>query len=106
MTTSWILGLTRTCVKLSRETGLPMLTFDDHYEEGTYEEFLQRVYASYEHPANKKRLGQVFFNKLHKERPDVSSQIQGTLFDPFYHEYIHQKVYDQVGRLWYGEETE
>jgi len=77
-----------------------------NYEEGTYERFVQKVFASYEHPANQKRLGQVFFNKLHKERPDVAEKIQGTLFDPFYQEYIHQKVYDQVRRLWYGEEDE
>jgi hypothetical protein len=76
------------------------------YEEGTYEEFCDRVYASYEHPANTKRLGQVFFNKLHKERPDVAEKIRGTLFDPFYKEQIHPKVSDRVRSLWYGEEDE
>jgi hypothetical protein len=48
----------------------------------------------------------VFFNKLHKERPEIAEKIQGTLFDPFYQEHIHEKVYDQVRRLWYGEEDE
>lgn len=74
-------------------------------EAGSYEEFYERVYASYEHPANTKRLGQVFFNKLHKERPEIAAQIQGTMFDPFYREEIHPKISDRVRSLWCGEEN-
>jgi hypothetical protein len=79
------------------------MTFDDHYEDGTYEEFVDRVYASWEHPANQKRLGQVFFNKLHKERPDIASRIQGTMFDPFHQDYIHVKIGETVREMWYEE---
>jgi hypothetical protein len=79
------------------------MTCDDHYEDGTYEEFVDRVYASWEHPANKKRLGQVFFNKLDKERPAVAERIRGTMFDPFHHDYIHIKVAEVVKTLWYEE---
>jgi hypothetical protein len=77
---------------------------DDEYEEdGSYQEFVYRVFASHEHPANQKRLGQVFFNKLHKERPAIAAHIQGTMFDPFHQEYLHPKVYDVVKELWYEE---
>ena len=80
------------------------MTFDDEYvEDGSYEEFVDRVYASYEHPANQKRLGQVFFNKLHKERPAIAAHIQGTMFDPFHQDYIHIKVAEVVKTLWYEE---
>jgi hypothetical protein len=79
------------------------MTFDDHYEDGTYEEFVARVYASWEHPANQKRLGQVFFNKLHKERPAIAAHIQGTMFDPFHQDHIHIKVAEVVKTLWYEE---
>jgi hypothetical protein len=79
------------------------MTCDDHYEDGTYEEFVDRVFASYEHPANTKRLGQVFFKKLHKERPEIASQIKNTMFDPSASEYIHAKISDRVRSLWYEE---
>jgi hypothetical protein len=79
------------------------MTFDDHYEDGTYEEFVDRVFASWEHPANQKRLGQVFFNKLDKERPAIAAHIQGTMFDPFHQDYIHIKVAEVVKTLWYEE---
>lgn len=77
------------------------MTCDDHYEEGTYEEFVDRVHASWEHPANQKRLGQVFFNKLDKERPDIASRIRGTMFDPFHHDHIHVKIGETVRDMWY-----
>ena len=80
-----------------------IMTFDDHYEDGTYEEFVDRVLASHEHPANQKRLGQVFFNKLHKERPAIAAHIQGTMFDPFHYDFIHVKVSETVRDMWYEE---
>lgn len=70
------------------------------YDEDAYTEFVERVYASYEHPANKQRLGQVYFNKLKKERPDIAEKIRGTLFDPFYNDFVHQKIDDFVFSLW------
>ena len=79
------------------------MTCDDHYEDGTYEEFVDRVLASWEHPANKKRLGQVFFNKLHKERPAIAAHIQGTMFDPFHQDHIHVKIGEVVRKMWYDE---
>ena len=79
------------------------MTFDDHYENGTYEEFVDRVYASWEHPANQKRLGQVFFNKLDKERPAIAERIRGTMFDPFHYDFIHVKVSETVRDMWYEE---
>jgi hypothetical protein len=79
------------------------MTCDDHYEDGTYEEFVDRVLSSWEHPANKKRLGQVFFNKLHKERPAIAERIRGTMFDPFAYDFIHVKVSETVRDMWYEE---
>lgn len=79
------------------------MTCDDHYEDGTYEEFVDRVFASWEHPANKKRLGQVFFNKLHKERPAIAERIRGTMFDPFHQDFIHVKISETVRDMWYEE---
>lgn len=70
------------------------------YDEDGYFEFVDRVHASYEHPANTQRLGQLFFNKLHKERPDIASRIQGTMFDPFHSDFIHIKVAEVVRGMW------
>lgn len=72
--------------------------------DDSYETFIHYVYASYEHPANKKRLGQVFFTRLNKERPDIAAQIKGTMFDPSPSHQIHPKISDRVRTLWYGEE--
>jgi hypothetical protein len=78
----------------------------EDYEDDTYEEFIDRVYASYEHPANTKELGEVFFKKLKKERPDIAARIKGTLFDPKEHYGIHDKIYDYIRTLWYEEKEE
>lgn len=69
-------------------------------EQYSYEEFVERVHASYEHPANTKHFGQVFFTKLKKERPDIASHIKDTMFDPRRSEYLHPKVSDIVCSLW------
>ena len=76
---------------------------DDYEEDDSYEEFVDRVFASWEHPANQKRLGQIFFNKLHKERPAIAAHIQGTMFDPFHQDHIHVKIGEVVRKMWYDE---
>ena len=52
---------------------------------------------------DQKRLGQVFFNKLHKERPAIAAHIQGTMFDPFHQDHIHFKIRETVRDMWYEE---
>lgn len=76
---------------------------DEYVEDDSYEVFMDRVLGSWEHPANKKRLGQVFFNKLHKERPVIAERIRGTMFDPFHQDYIHVKISEVVREMWYEE---
>ena len=76
---------------------------DDYEEDDSYEEFVDRVLASWEHPATQTRLGQIFFNKLHKERPAIASHIQGTMFDPFHQDHIHVKIGEVVRKMWYDE---
>lgn len=73
-------------------------------EEGSYEAFVDSVYDAFDHPSNTQRLGQLFFNKLLKVRPDVAEQIRATMFDPFHRHVIHEKVSDRVRTLWYGEQ--
>ena len=73
------------------------------YDEDGYFEFVDRVHASYEHPANKQRLGQLFFNKLHDERPAIAERIRGTMFDPFAYDFIHVKIGEVVREMWYEE---
>lgn len=70
------------------------------HSEQDYEEFIDRVFALYEHPSNRKKLGQIFFNRLKKERPDISGKIHNTLFDPSKHDRINKKIDDFVYSLW------
>lgn len=73
-------------------------------EQYSFEEFVERVYASYEHPANTKNIGEVFFKKLHKERPAIASHIKDTMFDPRKHDFLHHKIVDTVRWMWCEED--
>lgn len=51
----------------------------------TFEEFCAKVMAEYSKPENLNwRYGQITFNILAQERPDLSEEIRGTEMDPFY----------------------
>ena len=92
--TSWSHGRTHICV-----TSKKMLT------DSPYEMFIERVYASYEHPANTKNIGQVFFTKLNKERPAIASRIKDTMFDPRKSDFLHPKIIDTVRLQWEEEDN-
>jgi hypothetical protein len=73
--------------------------------DSPYEMFIERVYASYEHPANTKNIGQVFFTKLNKERPAIASRIKDTMFDPRKSDFLHPKIVDTVRLQWEEEDN-
>lgn len=51
----------------------------------TFEEFCNKVMVVYSNPKNLNlRYGQITFNLLADERPDLAAKIRGTELDPFY----------------------
>ena len=53
-------------------------------------------------PAGDWRYGQALFNALVTYRPDISEQLRGTRFDPFYREMseIKTETWDRIAELW------
>lgn len=46
------------------------------------------------------RLGQVYFNLLHKVRPDIANRLRGSLIDPFYREKLSTETEEFVIAGW------
>jgi hypothetical protein len=46
------------------------------------------------------RLGQTYFNVLFDRRPDIASEIAGTVIDPFYSDAIIPEFIEEVEHRW------
>lgn len=68
----------------------------------TYNEFHAQVELAYntQQFPGEMRLGQIYFNKLHSLRPDISKELRGSMIDPFFKERITQVVHNFVSERW------
>lgn len=62
----------------------------------THETFMSNVMKEYLEHMEDLRYGQVLFNLLAFERPDISQQIHATRLDPFYKEKPSQETFDFI----------
>jgi hypothetical protein len=105
MTTSWTLGLTRSCVN---KTQRKRVNNNDYFlpfafQHGTAENAEIRVrtlgrrmnYYSFKlsvqegwAEAPNLRFGQVYFNLLNELRPDLANEMRGTELDPFHLKFL------------------
>ena len=78
--------------------GGPGVTQEDSM---TYEEFLAEVANKYSNTVDH-RYGQVFFNTLMDQRPDLSEQIRATKLDPFHRERdtMNNELYNWLQSNW------
>lgn len=67
----------------------------------TFWGFIAIVAIGYEKQSKDMRFGQYFFNMLDNYRPNISEQILGTEFDPYYIDgKIPQQMLDKIEELW------
>ncbi len=64
----------------------------------TYSDFSLYVYSR-TWPEDWRR-GQVWFNALHRVRPDLSEKVRGTQFDPFYQDDRVPKFINWLAENW------
>ena len=71
------------------------------FPEMNYDEFVAHVDKAFLHPASSHlRYGQVYFNILHKVKPQLADEIRGSRLDPFHKENIKQETHDFVSEHW------
>lgn len=56
--------------------------------------------ADYARKETGQRLGQAYFNSLSDYRPDITSQLCDTDYDPFFDDQILARFLCKVGELW------
>lgn len=69
----------------------------------SFNDFLSDVSIQYEKQKQSGgdiRYGQMYFNLLYSERPDISEKIRSSRLDPFYHEQVKGETHAFVESNW------
>jgi hypothetical protein len=65
-----------------------------------YIEFLSNSTDYFERNRETQRLGQAVSNFLAMVRPDIASELIGTILDPYYEDFVSPEVWEFIHQKW------